>query len=183
MTQFDNKQLDKFDISDAICFNSKKPQIKKSKLKLKFQVGEKKEGGVLESRLKLPASPSLKVRSLSDKKVGNLCVQTRLFCTFYESPAHIKKCFQFSSSPTSPGQIVSRKAKRDIEKRTRQLLRRNILLVLKFLGLITAHPGVLKLTLKSNINGVSGSKALAPPATKDVPHSTARLPRMGVPVN
>ena len=44
-----------------------------------------------------------------------------------------------------------------------RLLRRNILLVLKFLGLITAHPGVLKLTLKSNINGVSGSKALAPP--------------------
>ena len=42
-------------------------------------------------------------------------------------------------------------------------MRRNILLVLKFLGLITAHPGVLKLTLKSNINGVSGSKALAPP--------------------
>ena len=61
---------------------------------------------------------------------------------------------------------MSGKAKRDIEKRTRQLLRRNILLVLKFLGLITAHPGVLKLTLKSNINGVSGSKALAPLATK-----------------
>ena len=78
--------------------------------------------------------------------------------------------------------MVPGKAKRDIEKRTRQLLRRNILLVLKFLGLITAHPGVLKLTLKSNINGVSGSKALAPPATKDAPHSTARL-RMGVPVS
>ena len=67
---------------------------------------------------------------------------------------------------------MSGKTKRDIEKRTRQLLRRNILLVLKFLGLITAHPGVLKLTLKSNINGVSGSKALAPLATKDAPHTS-----------
>ena len=109
-------------------------------------------------------------------KPGSFALSMNPQCT-------LKKYFQFSSSPTSPGQIVSRKAKRDIEKRTRQLLRRNILLVLKFLGLITAHPGVLKLTLKSNINGVSGSKALAPPATKDAPHSTARLPRMGVPVN
>ena len=59
-------------------------------------------------------------------------------------------------------------------------MRRNILLVLKFLGLITAHPGVLKLTLKSNINGVSGSKALAPLATKDAPHTSTVFWKRGV---
>ena len=117
------------------------------------------------------------------RKLGICAFKSGSFALSAKPLAHIKKCFQFSSSPTSPRQVMSGKAKRDIEKRTRQLLRRNILLVLKFLGLITAHPGVLKLTLKSNINGVSGSKALAPPATKDAPHSTARLPRMGVPVN